>query len=157
VAAGVATVEPSAGGTAPRLGVTQAMPEGLPETPLPIVENRGGTQRAVGWFLSGAGLVGLAAGVYFGVKWLGDHNDADSHCIGDVCDGTGTQLRSDATTAGYAAIGTGAVGLVAMTTGIALVATAPGPRVTSSSPAARLVVAPMAGPHRAGLGLRGVW
>ena len=135
-------------------GVTSMMPEGPSETP--VVENRGGTQRAFGWFFVGAGAVGLATGAYFGSQWLDYRNQSDPHCVGDACDAAGRQLRSNSTTQGRAAIIAGGSGAVALIVGALLVATAPGPRVVSS-PAARVQVVPIVEAHRGGLDVQGVW
>jgi hypothetical protein len=140
--------------TANTTGVTSMMPEGSSETP--VVENRGGTQRAFGWFFVGAGVVGLASGAYFGSQWLDYRNQSDPHCAGDSCDAAGRQLRSNSTTQGRAAIIAGGSGAAALIVGALLVATAPGPRIVST-PAARVQVVPIVEAHRGGLGLQGVW
>jgi hypothetical protein len=134
-------------------GVTSMMPAS-PETP--VIENSGGVQRAFGWFFVGAGVVGLASGAYFGSQWLDFRNQSDPHCAGDACDPAGTQLRSNATTQGRAAIIAGGTGAVALIIGSVLVATAPGPRIVST-PAARVHVVPIVEAHRGGLDLQGVW
>ena len=121
-----------------------------------VVENRGGVQRAFGWFFVGAGVVGLASGGYFGSQWLDYRNESDPHCLGDACDAAGAQLRSNATAQGRAAIIAGGGGALAMIVGAALVATAPGPHVVST-PAARVQVVPIVEAHRGGLGLQGAW
>jgi hypothetical protein len=119
------------------VGVTSAMPPGATaETPI-VVQNRGGAQRAIGWFLVGAGVAGLAIGAYFTTQWADKRSDADAHCVGDVCDPTGTQLRHDATGQGRGAIIAGGSGLVAILLGGALVATAPSPRLIAT-PSGRL-------------------
>jgi hypothetical protein len=138
-------------------GVASMMPEGSTMgSSESIVENRGGAQRAVGWFFVGAGVVGLASGGYFGSQWLHYRNESDPHCLGDACDAAGAQLRSNATAQGRAAIIAGGGGALAMIVGAALVATAPGPRVVAS-PAARLEVVPFVDTHRGGLSLQGAW
>jgi hypothetical protein len=149
---------PPLAAVAPAPGVTSMMPEGLSGGPseTPVVENRGGAQRAVGWFFVGAGVVGLASGAYFGSQWLNYRNESDPHCPGDACDAAGAQLRSNATTQGRAAIISGGGGAVALILGAALVATAPGPRVVST-PTARLQVVPVVDTRRGGLALQGVW
>jgi hypothetical protein len=135
-------------------GVTSMMPEGAPETP--VLDNRGGVQRAVGWFFVGAGVVGLASGGYFTSQWLHYRDESNPHCVGDACDAIGTQLRSTSTTQGRAALISGGSGAAALLVGSLLVATAPGPRVVST-PTARLQVVPIVDAHRGGLDLQGVW
>jgi hypothetical protein len=134
------------------IGVTSTMPPS--ETP--AVENRGGAQRAVGWFFVGAGVVGLGSGVYFLTQWTDIRNQSNAHCIGGACDLTGAQLRSNADSQGHAAIIAGAGGALALILGAVLAATAPGPRLVST-PAARLQVVPIVDTHRGGLGVLGAW
>jgi hypothetical protein len=133
-------------------GVTSTMPAS--ETP--VVENRGGVQRAIGWFFIGAGVVGVASGAYFGTQWLDFRNQSDAHCVGDACDPTGAQLRDHSTSQGRAAIIAGGGGALAFIVGAVLAATAPGPRLVST-PAARLQVVPIVDAHRGGLGVLGAW
>jgi hypothetical protein len=136
--------------TAP--GVTSTMPPS--ETP--VVENHGNTQRAVGWFLIGAGLVGVATGAYFGSQWLDFRNQSNPHCPGDACDPTGSQLRDNADSQGRAALIAGGGGVLSFIVGAVLAATAPGPRV-ASTPTARLQVVPVMDPRRAGIAVHGAW
>jgi hypothetical protein len=135
-------------------GVTSMMPEAPAETP--VVENRGGLQRGIGWFLVGAGAVGVGSAAYFTTQWLSYRHQADPHCAGNLCDPVGTQLRSNGTTQGRAAIVAGAGGGVALIVGAVLVAMAPAPRVVAT-PTARVEVVPIVDAHRGGLGLSGVW
>jgi hypothetical protein len=150
----VATPSRPAPATAIPTGVTSMMPEGAGETP--AIDNRGGVQRAVGWFFVGAGVVGLASGGYFTSQWLDYRHQSNPHCVGDTCDATGTQLRSNSATQGRAALISGGSGAAALVIGSLLVATAPGPRLVST-PAARLQVVPIVDAHRGGLDLQGVW
>jgi hypothetical protein len=133
-------------------GVTSTMPPS--ETP--VVENHGGAQRAVGWFLVGAGLVGVATGAYFGSQWLDFRNQSNPHCPGDVCDPTGSQLRDHADSQGRAAIIAGGGGVLAFIVGAALAATAPSPKVVPA-PAARLQVMPIVDARRGGVEVQGAW
>jgi hypothetical protein len=135
-------------------GVTSMMPASSAETP--VLENGGGVQRAFGWFFLGAGAVGLASGAYFVSQWLDYRNQSEPHCVGDACDAAGTQLRSNATNQGRAAIIAGGSGAAALILGSVLVATATGPRIVST-PAARVQVVPIVEAHRGGLSLQGVW
>jgi hypothetical protein len=54
--------------------------------------------RAASWVAFGAGIVGLAAGAYFGVQALNAKNarDSNSHCTGQICDSSGVALDGDA-------------------------------------------------------------
>ncbi len=157
-AAGVAPAadQPKAPPPAPRppaRGVASVMPGSFAEEP--IVENRGGVQRAVGWFFAGAGVVGLGAGGYFGGKWISDRDRSDSHCGGGSCDATGTQLRSDARTMGTDAIVSASAGAGAVLLGVALVVTAPRSQVVDPPRASAIRVVPRAGPTEAALDVLG--
>ena len=130
------------------------MAPGPAETP--VIENHGTAQRAAGWFLVGAGVVGLGVGAYFTSQWFDDRNQSNPHCAGNVCDATGSQLRQDAAAQGRGVIISGGAGIVSLIVGGVLAATAPSPQLVSR-PSARLTVVPIAEPHRGGLGLQGVW
>ncbi len=136
-------------------GVASMMPVS-PSGETPVLENHGGLQRGIGWFLVGAGAVGIGSAVYFTTQWLSYRNQADPHCAGDLCDPVGTQLRENGTTQGHAAIIASGGGALALIVGAVLVATAPGPRIVST-PAARVQVVPIVEAHRGGLNLQGVW
>ena len=135
-------------------GVTSSMPTSAAETP--IMEDRGSTQRAIGWFLVGAGVVGLGAGVYFGAQWLDARAGADPHCVrGGACDQVGTTFRNQARTqGGYAEASLGG-GAAMLFVGAIVAASAPHPRVVMN--AANLEITPVVGPRQGGLGLRGTW
>jgi hypothetical protein len=135
-------------------GVTSMMAAGASETP--VVENRGGTQRAAGWFFVGAGVVSLGVGAYFTSQWIDHHNQSNAHCNRDQCDAVGTQLRHDATTLERGTIIAGGAGVASLVLGAILTATAPSPRLVST-PAAALTIVPIVDAHRGGLGLNGVW
>jgi hypothetical protein len=62
--------------------------------------HRGNTQRAVGGTILGAGVVGLGVGAAFGFLSKTSHDDAESHCAGNVCDAAGVSYRNDARTRG---------------------------------------------------------
>ena len=154
----------------PRRGVTSMMPEGYatsyPAPEEPVLENRGGAQKAVGWVMIGAGVAALGAGAWFTTQWANDRHDSNPHCPNDVCDSTGSQQRHEATTQGWAAIIAGGSGLAALTIGTILAATAPGPRIVSSKSASGELpgkrrraweVVPIMSAHQGGLGLNGVW
>jgi hypothetical protein len=123
---------------------------------VPPVENRGGAQRAVGWFFVGGGVVGIATSAYFGSKWIDDRNAQAPHCPNDRCDAVGLQLRDDArqqATTAAVALGAGGASLVL---GTVLVVTAPGPRAVAKS-GASVEVTPIAAFRQAGLAVRGAW
>jgi hypothetical protein len=165
---------PSSG---PPTGVTESMPAGPAEKPVvesmpppaekPVVENRGGVQRGFAWFLAGAGVVGLGAGAYFGGRWLADRSSSNAHCLNDVCDATGIELRNMAQVDGRNAAVLLAGGGAAIVLGAVLVVTAPsagvavGPASASAllRPRARanMEVSPMIGLHEGGVRLGGAW
>jgi hypothetical protein len=149
-------VAASAGAEHDGRGVTSAMPDSPPAMEEPAVENHGGAQKAAGWALVGAGIAGLGAGAYFTTQWANDRHQSNSHCLGSLCDSTGSQQRHDAATQGVAAIIAGGSGLAAAIIGAALAATAPEPRAVNR-PAARLEIVPLVDAHQGGLGLNGVW
>jgi hypothetical protein len=146
-------------------GVTEPMPPSAAEKP--VVQNRGGAQRAIAWFLIGAGVAGLSAGAYFGAKWLEDRDAANPHCVNDLCDAVGLEIQSNAHAeeryAGVLLI-TGGAAVVA---GTVLALTAPSARAVVGSSWARALakarasanfeIEPMLGQHEGGLRLNGVW
>ncbi len=134
-------------------GVTLPMPSGVPETAL--FEDRGSGQRAIGWTLVGAGVVGLAAGIYFGAQWIDDRSLVDTHCNGSSCDAVGASLRTDAHTQALRAEWVLGAGAVSFLVGAALVASAPRPRIVLS--AARMEIVPMLGTRTGGLAVHGAW
>jgi hypothetical protein len=147
------TQTPSVANATPITGVTSPMPSEVAD--VPVVQNRGGAQRAIGWFFVGAGVAGLASGAYFAARWLDEHNSASDHCTGDICDSVGANLRSDARThSSYAEVAAAAAG-GSLLLGTVLVATAPRPRIVVG--AAKLEIAPMAGPRGGGLQIGGAW
>jgi hypothetical protein len=93
--------------------------------PQPIDESRGGTQRAVGWIVTGLGAVGASVGGGFGLSSLSKRNDSRSHCVADQCDSTGVGLRDDAMKAGNIATIATIAGGAAVAGGLILVLTAP--------------------------------
>jgi serine/threonine-protein kinase len=138
---------------APALGVASPMPGASAEEP--ILDNHGGAQRAVGWFFAGAGVVGLAAGGYFGAKWFDDHEKANLHC-GGGCDAAGVRLRDDARTMGIDSIVSASAGAGGVLVGVVLVTSAPRSRIVESrAPQARVV--PRVGPTQLGLDVVGAF
>lgn len=148
-------------------GVTEPMPPDSIQQP--VVQDRGGVQRGFGWVFVGAGVAGLAAGAYFGAKWLEDRSSSTAHCDSNVCDATGLSMRDDARTEGRYAGVLLAAGGGALLVGAILAATAPSSRVVvdtakASDPAATrepakasLRLAPMLSPYGAGLGVSSAW
>lgn len=109
--------------------VTPAPPPPPPPLPPPPVtrrDERGNTQRLVGYVVGGAGLVGLGVGGAFGISALSFKQSRDGHCTGNnLCDRTGvhedTNARHAATASTVAFIAGGAL----LAGGVVLVLTAP--------------------------------
>ncbi|MGA7118916.1 MAG: hypothetical protein WBY94_02400 [Polyangiaceae bacterium] len=133
----------------PPKGVASAMPPGAAETA--VIEDSGAAQRAIGWTLVGAGVVSLAAGVYFGAQWIDDRSLIDAPCSGASCDNLRQDARTQGTRAEWLLAGGGASFLV----GALVVATAPRPRVVIG--AAQLEIAPILDRQTGGLAVRGAW
>lgn len=134
------------------VGVTSAMPT----SEEPVIQNRGGAQRAIGWVLVGAGLVGIGVGSYFGVHWIQDKETADLHCPNGACDSIGIANNDDADKqVRYIVAGAGG-GLASLIIGTVLVTTAPSPRIVPAT-AALLHVTPIVGPHSSGLAVHASW
>jgi hypothetical protein len=134
------------------VGVTSAMPA----SEQPVLQNRGGAQRAVGWILVGAGLVGVGVGAYFGARWMGDHETAGLHCPGGACDSIGIASNDDADKQARYVLASAGGGLASLIIGTVLVATAPSPRLVPAN-TARLEVTPIVGRGASGLALSASW
>lgn len=72
-------------------------------------KSTGSTQRVLGLAVAGAGLVGVGLGTFFGFRSMSLHEDAMNFCKGDVCTSHGTDLRTQAISAGNVAT----IGLIA--------------------------------------------
>ena len=64
--------------------------------PAPVVENGGGTQRAIGWTVAVIGAAGVGVGAGFGLASLSKRNESREHCSDLGCDNDGLGLRDDA-------------------------------------------------------------
>jgi len=121
-----------------------------PEAP----QNDGTTQRLLGLGVAGVGVVAAGVGTLFGLKAsskLSDSN-ADNHCHdGNLCDATGVQARSDATSAATISTVAFVASGVLIAGGAVLFFTAPhASKVTAH-------VAPSIGPRTAGLMFGASW
>lgn len=117
---------------------------------------RGGSaQRTVGWVMSAAGVVALAASSYFGYRAYALNKKSKAECRADApnaCTPDGVALREDAKTAGaLSTIGTVSGGLL-VASGITLVVTAPASVAARDEPATARNLAPALE-----LSVRGVW
>jgi len=93
--------------------------------PPPVTEERGSTQRTLGWIVAGAGVVGLGVGAGFGLSSLSSRDESREHCTRDACNSTGVALRDDAIRAGNVSTVATIAGGAALVGGIVLVLTAP--------------------------------
>jgi hypothetical protein len=122
-------------------------------------QERGSTQRTVGYLLAGLGVIGAGVGVAFGLTVVSQLADRDAicrsgaHCTPDegqrITD-IEARAQGNATACNVAL----ALGGAAALGGVALVLTAPSSR---SSTAARIDVVPWAGPQSAGANVAGHW
>lgn len=97
----------------------------LQSFPPPVVENPGAAQRAVGWVLTGVGVVGVGIGAGFGLSSISKRDESREHCVVDACDATGVGLRDDAIRNGNVATIATIAGGAAVAGGLILVLTAP--------------------------------
>jgi serine/threonine-protein kinase len=115
----------------------------------------GSSQRLIGYIMSGAGVVAIAASSFFGYRAYALNKKSKAECRADApnsCTPDGVAMREDAKTAGaLSTIGTVSGGLL-VASGITLVATAP----ASDGEHERLQSAQNVVPAF-GLGLRGDW
>lgn len=122
---------------AERKGATAPMP---PSYEMPVLDDRGGGQRAIGWFFIGAGVAAVGASSYFWVRWVDDRNAPIS-----------STQHADATNQsriGEAVAGGGAAAIVL---GAIVAATAPSPRlVMRPESSARVRLSPWLGAGRGG-------
>jgi serine/threonine-protein kinase len=111
----------------PVAGVTALMPEDRVATPA------GSAQRALGWTVSGLGLVAFGVGIYYGSLWIDDYDRANARCH-PVCNAEGLQFRDDERPNGMAAAALLGGGAAGMLFGAALVASAPDARIVAQKP-----------------------
>ncbi|HVJ21537.1 MAG TPA: hypothetical protein VM686_39270 [Polyangiaceae bacterium] len=81
-----------------------------------VQKSDAGSQRTLGYVALGVGVLGVAAGSYFGVRTFSKRDDADAHCPNKRCDDTGSALiedARDAATLSTIAFGVGIVGVAA--------------------------------------------
>ena len=183
--AGSAVVEVRADGHAPTRRITAIEPGGsareavhlvpLPEATVTPVERRPpGTPaervrviaahepvRNVGFVVGAAGILGLAAGAYFGAVTLQKKHDRDAQCPTGTCNGIaaayGREVAYDEEARTFALRSTvwlGA-GVIALGAGVGLLWVSRSHTVHERAGALRLV--PEVGPDRAGVGIAGSW
>lgn len=84
--------------------------------PPPPVEDHGSGQRLLGGVVGGVGVLGLAAGSYFGIATFSKKDDAASHCDATGCDAQGLSDGDTAHT--YATISTILIPISAIAIGV---------------------------------------
>jgi hypothetical protein len=115
----------------------------------------GRTQRLTGGILVGTGAAALVAGAIFTAIAVSKNNASAAHCHGNLCDPLGVQLRADALGNATASTVSVVAGLAAITGGAVVWLTAPSrPKKPISK---GIGAAPVIGPDRIGLTLRGAF
>lgn len=110
---------------APVVTTAAAEPAAPVYFPEPVIEDRGSTQRTIGWIVTGLGAAGLGVGGAFGILSLTKRNESNQHCVGDLCNAEGVSLRDEAIDAGNVATAASIGGGAALLGGILLLVTAP--------------------------------
>jgi hypothetical protein len=113
----------------------------------PVETGGHSSRRTIGFVIGGVGIVGIGIGSYLALHAISLHGDSNDACT-PGCTQNGASLNNQAITyANLANVGFG-VGLVGLAVGTYLVVTSPSRSTT---------VAPIVGPHLAGLGWRQTW
>jgi len=121
----------------------------LGPAPLPVEADTGGhsSKRTIGFIVGGIGVVGIGIGSYLALHAISLHGDSNDACT-PGCTANGASLNSQAITyANVANVGFG-LGIAGLAVGTYLVVTSPSKSTT---------VAPIVGPHLAGIGWRQTW
>jgi hypothetical protein len=117
--------------------------------------NDGRSQRLAGALVAGAGAVTVGVGLIFTAMAVAKNHDSAAHCQGNACDALGVEIRGDALSDARASTISVVTGLVAITGGAAIWWTA---KASPKKPAATGIgAAPVLGPDRLGLTLRGAF
>jgi hypothetical protein len=96
------------------------------ETKPPEDTSKGGTwQKPAALIAGGVGVVALGVSTALILSARSSMKDSDSHCVGNACDATGTDLRDTAVSRGNVSTAFFVVGVVALAGGAVLYLTAP--------------------------------
>lgn len=154
----VVPVGPPAAAAPPPNGVTSSSftQESFPP---PVQEERGSTQRTLGWVFAGLGAAGLGVGGAFGISSLSNRDESRQYCTGDICNAQGVSLRDDAIRDGNVATATMIAGGAVLAGGLLLVITAPrgASKEDTRSAHAKLRAAPSVAANGGGFSLQGTF
>lgn len=123
-----------------------------PAFPDPVVE-KSSTQRTLGYIAGGLGIAGLGVAAGFGIDSLQRRERSQDHCIGDVCDARGVDLRDQAIRSGNVATVASIAGGAAFLGGLVLVLTSP---KSGRKETGRTTVVPNVAMSGAGLSVQGL-
>lgn len=93
--------------------------------PVDVAPSRSPNLRTWGYVLSGAGVVGLGVGSYFGFRALEKNRDSEEECVVNRCTRDGVDLRDQAIVSGNLSTVFVGVGLAALGGGVTLLVLAP--------------------------------
>lgn len=127
--------------------------------PSPVQEERGATQRTLGWVFAGLGAAGLGVGGAFGISSISNRDESRQYCTGDICNAQGVSLRDDAIRDGNVATATMIAGGAVLAGGLLLVITAPrgASKEDARSAHAKLRAAPSVASNGGGFSLQGTF
>lgn len=138
--------------TAPPGQATSSAATSAVDSPLAEPGHRGGTQRAIGWTVTGLGVVGVALGAAFGALAIADNNNAANDCLSNVCTQQGVSATHDAKNAATVSTVGFAAGGALVAAGLVIWLTAPSDTRASGVHAA---LVPLASEGAAGTMIRG--
>jgi hypothetical protein len=106
---------------------TQTQTKPVPPPRVEVAANPGAGRRTLSVVVGGAGLVGIAAGAFFGFDTISKNNASNNgHCqANSQCDPTGIQLRNEAMSSANASNIAFAAGGAVLAAGVVLYLTAP--------------------------------
>lgn len=124
-----------------------------PKSPPPPAPAPSNDRRTWGFVVGGVGVLGVAAGTFFGVSVLSKKSDAEKECAGRLCTQRGLDLYDEARTASTLSTIGFAVGVVGLGAGAYLLLTS-----SKERPAQQAVrVLPSVGAGSGGVQVSGAW
>ncbi len=130
---------------------SNAAAESATDSPAAPVDSAGRTQRIVGIVSSGAGIVGLGVGAFFGLRVAAKNDESKENCAGNRCNQLGFDARQSALDAATVSTIAFIAGGALLAGGVVLYLTAPRGRASS------LAVGPMVGAAEGGGAIYGRW